>query len=59
MHGEEFIFFLQEIDNLVVIRLIVLRMLVKLRNELVKGLLRVVDLIDLHYSFFGLVDHIM
>ena len=40
-------------------RLIVLGMLVKLGNEVVEGFLRIIDFVDLFYSFFGLVDHIM
>lgn len=59
MHREKLILFLQKVDYLIVIRLIVLGMLVKLRNEVVESLLRVIDLIDLHYSFFGLVDHVV
>lgn len=59
MHGEEFVLFLQEIDYLIVIWLVVLGVLVKLRNKVVESLLGIVDLIDLKYSYFGLVDHIM
>lgn len=59
MHREKLILFLQKVNNFIVIRLIVLSMLVKLRNEVVESFLRVIDLVDLHYSFLGLVDHIM
>lgn len=52
MHGEELILFLQEIDDLIIIRLIVLAVLVKLRNEVVKSFLGVVYFIDLEYSIF-------
>lgn len=59
MQREKLILFLQKVNNLIVIGLIVLSMLIKLGNEVVESFLRVIGLIDLHYSFFGLVDHIM
>lgn len=59
MEWKQLIFFLQEIDNLIVECLIVLGQLIYLGNEKVENLFRIVDLIDVKDLLFSLVGHIM